>query len=89
MKKALQFLRKIIYYTYEKNGRFKVAIAVVIATILVIMYSVTGNAIWWQIALVPGIYVGSFAAMGIIYAWVIWPIKSIIEWIKKKKSEKE
>jgi len=91
MKKVFKFLRKILYYIFEKNGRAKMGISALLIAILISMFAITGRLypIWWQLALIPGIYLGLFAVIGIMYAWIIWPIKSLIEWRKKKKSEKE
>jgi len=89
MKKFLQFLRKILYQVYEKNGQIKIGVAIILIIILVAMFRITGYnyPIWWQLALIPGAYIGVFSVIGLIYAWIIWPGSLLLNWIKKKRNK--
>lgn len=86
MKKFVEIIKKVWLYGWAQAGFVKIMGAAMVAAILVVIFRVTGQPIFWKLALFgPGIYIGIYAAVTFIFAWIVWPISEI----KKKFSSKK
>ena len=59
----------------------------IISGIFAILFGITDNRTFYTLMLISWIYPILLAIVGIVYAWILWPIKSLIAWIKKRREE--
>lgn len=80
-------MKKIFYIIFEKRGRLKLKVAIILTVLFLVLWAITGErySIFWKLALIPIGYLVLFGLISIVYVWVINPIKWLVKKIKGKK----
>jgi hypothetical protein len=79
-------LGEILHIIFEKNGWIKLIASIVLGVLFLWLSEKTGVKVWKWIALPFGIYAGITICALFVFAWIINPIRDIIERRKKKNS---
>jgi hypothetical protein len=65
-----------------------VAFLAILSAIFGILFRIFDIHWMYVAAIVPWAPIALFISISILFAWVINPIRALVKWIKKKKSEK-
>ena len=89
MNKIKQILKHFTFQTLETYGFLKIGISIILSILLLLIYRWTDFQydIWWQLSIIPAAYLGLIGISALISGFIIYPVKSLINWVKKRKNK--
>jgi hypothetical protein len=68
----------------QRNSAIKIVVSISLLLILAILYRFFNNEIFIQLMIIPGLYLIPLIIVLILYAWIVNPIKYLIDKYKKR-----